>query len=123
MRDNFRHGLSRTPTWRAWSKMRAKGVPICPGWEDFTTFLEDMGLAPAGKPALALADPALGFHPGNVRWEEKDNARADCLRITIHGKTQTIAQWAREYGIPRRTLYMRVKSGKRKGSDLLAHTR
>lgn len=86
-----------------------------------------MGEAPAGKPALELTDRATGYVPGNCRWTTKDNGRPDNRNVTIHGKTQTIAQWADEYGIPYHTLYQRLLRAKREGSDLLAavhgHTR
>ena len=78
------HGHSRppSPTYSSWNAMKtrcrnvntpdyqhygARGISYDPKWEDFETFLLDMGKRPAGT-TLDRKDPTLGYTKTNCRW-------------------------------------------------------
>lgn len=50
----------------------------------------------------------------NIRWasikEQSNNTRVN-RKVTANGKTQTLAQWVEELGVPRATLYWRLHEG------------
>lgn len=82
----------RTPVYRLWLKMRercnnpnaheyrwygAKGIRVCPEWDDFPTFKEwaegagyaHNPLVPRGdRLSIDRIDPALGYSPSNCRF-------------------------------------------------------
>lgn len=52
-----KHGKVYTKEYRAWSNIRkAKKGRICKEWDDFNTFLEDVGEAPTSQHKLCIID-------------------------------------------------------------------
>lgn len=90
-----------------------RGIKICERWDQFVNFLEDMG-EPSPGMSLDRIDVNKGYSPENCRWatiqEQNSNMRRNRL-ITYQGKTQTVAAWAREAGVDKRTLKSRLDSG------------
>lgn len=131
---NTKHGHARidtvgaSPTYQSWRSMiarcrdarspsfrfyGARGISVCDRWKDFATFLQDMGERPAGT-TLDRIDNAKGYEPGNCRWStqvEQQNNRSTNRRIEFQGRTQTLAEWARELGLPQGLLWHRLGSG------------
>jgi hypothetical protein len=91
-----------------------RGIKVCIRWrKSFFNFLEDMGRKPEGL-TLERIDNNKGYYKENCKWatwEEQANNRRNNKYITYNGKTQTMAQWAKEYNIPRNTFYNRIKAG------------
>jgi hypothetical protein len=88
----FKHGWSRTPTYKSWSSMHgrcadpgnasykfygAAGITVCERWTSFENFLADMGERPSMEHQLDRRDPAQGYSPENCRWitRAENNAR------------------------------------------------
>jgi hypothetical protein len=110
-----RHGLTKTPTWRAWRAMVARctvstnasypsyggrGISVCPRWRQFENFLADMGDRPSGT-TIDRVDNDGNYEPANCRWatrEQQDSNKRATVRITFQGRTMTLAQWAKELG-------------------------
>lgn len=124
---NYRHGMSNTPTWRAWQDMRkrcdnpnsqdyknygARGITYDPRWSRFENFLEDMGVCPSGK-TLDRIDNAGNYDSYNCRWatrsEQNSNTRKN-VYITFQDRTQTAAQWARELGLSPSVISTRIRN-------------
>lgn len=79
------HGMTRTPTYRSWTKMKErcgldtyiekeyyqdKGITVCDTWlNSFETFLADMGERPEGC-TLDRIDGSLGYSKDNCRWAD-----------------------------------------------------
>lgn len=127
----MRHGLtSKThtpPEYTAWRRMKvrcltpgskdyenygARGISVYPGWVDnFQAFFEHIGPRPSPFHSIDRIDNSKGYEPGNVRWativEQNNNKRTNNV-IAFGGKSQTLAQWAREIGVPRITLSARI---------------
>jgi len=126
---NARHGLSDTPTHKTWSAMKrrctvqhdkdypdygGRGIKVCARWANsFEAFFEDMGVRPAGM-TIGREDNDGDYEPGNCRWEtyrEQNNNRRSSRHFTFNGRTQSIAQWARELGTSRQTIRNRIEAG------------
>jgi hypothetical protein len=123
------HGLWKSRIYRVWIGMKARclqkgnanfaryggrGITIQPEWiASFEAFYTDVGDAPKGM-SLDRIDNSKGYVRGNVRWAnlytQQNNMRSNTW-LTYDGKTQTLAQWARELGIPYHRVVWRHKKG------------
>ena len=107
-----------TPTYRAWRSMRNRvahdpdyeDVAICSRWSNFSFFLADMGEQPVGK-TLDRVGGSLLYSRETCRWAtptEQANNTSRNVRVAFQGKTQTLAEWARELGLNYKTVHNRV---------------
>lgn len=97
------HGANRrgrrSPEYSVWAGMRARcfnenspsfkdyggrGISVCDRWNDFETFLLDMGPRPTKKHTIERRNNNEGYSPDNCMWATKDvqarNRRARKLR-------------------------------------------
>lgn len=120
------HGSVRHLAYRPWVLMKqrclnpnatsyaeygGRGVKICEQWMDFEKFLEDMGPRPSKNHQIDRMDNGGDYEPKNCRWatrREQQNNRAVTKFVIIDGAKRPLADVAREYGIKRTTLYMRL---------------
>jgi hypothetical protein len=82
-------------------------------WEEFENFITDMGAPPPGT-TLDRIDNMDDYRPGNCRWVSRavqNLNKRNCVRYTLNGKSQTLAEWARETGIGRVTMLKRIQRG------------
>jgi hypothetical protein len=123
------HGMSSTPTYRAWVSMKVRcnnpknvfyrhyggrGIKVCDRWQNsFESFFADMGARPP-KHSIDRIDPNGNYEPGNCRWatqrEQMNNRRCNRF-VEIDGKTQTLATWLRESGLKPSTYQDRIVRG------------
>ncbi len=123
------HGMSKTAIYYRWMRMRrrcddknsrdykyygGRGIRVCYRWESFENFILDMGHPPTKKHSLDRRNHNGNYEPGNVYWatsKEQANNKRNSKLLTVNGKTQTEAQWAREVGIDQRTINKRLSKG------------
>lgn len=91
-----------------------RGIAVCDRWRhDFSAFLADLGERPAGM-SLDRIDVNGNYETGNVRWATTEgqarNTRKSVV-ITHAGRTQNLIEWARETGINRGTIRLRLRAG------------
>lgn len=121
------HGLSKHPLFPTWCSMMnrcysprsraypdygGRGILVCDRWRDARHFIADN----EGKnlPGLEIdrADNNGPYAPDNCRWVERSvqsgNKRSN-IWLTHDGRTMILFDWARETGIPPRTLWSRIK--------------
>jgi hypothetical protein len=119
------HGMSKTRTFAIWRGMihrcgnknateymryGGRGITVCKQWLEFSSFLVDMGEAPAGL-TIDRIDNDDGYRPENCRWatrREKQNNLSSNRRITFNGLTLTVTQWADKVGMSRSFLWQRL---------------
>ena len=83
---------SETKEYQAWCNMRHRclsnqryidrGITVCPQWETFEVFLEDMGECPEGL-SLERKDNNLGYFPSNCCWATRSQ---QCVNRSPFGK-------------------------------------
>jgi hypothetical protein len=93
-----------------------RGIYVCDRWlgkDGFKSFLSDMGERPE-EGTLDRVDNNGPYSPENCKWatrsEQAGNKRNNRW-ITANGRTQTLAQWAKELGCNPSNILYRIKSG------------
>ena len=125
-----RHGLSETRLHRIWRRMRyrclaetcdhykdygARGISICPEWEDFNNFYQRaINSGYDDNLSIDRIDVNGDYCPENCRWAtslvQMNNRRSNHF-ITYQGETKTLAQWAETAGMKWHTLFKRLSRG------------
>lgn len=122
----FVHGMTSSSAYGTWRSMMercyapdysnyenygGRGIQVCDRWHDPRSFLEDMGEPPSDAHTLDRIDVNGHYEPQNCRWatpkQQARNRRNNRL-LTWRGKTQCVAAWAEELGIPYEALRMRL---------------
>ena len=91
------------PNQRQWKDYGGRGITLCERWlNSFENFYEDVGSKPGPKFSIDRIKNDKGYEPGNVRWATKEeqwqNKRTSHF-MTFNGKTQCLAEWAKETGL------------------------
>ena len=120
----LRHGYSKTRAHSTWTAIHqrcnnpsnkyyayygGRGITVCPEWDTFEQFLADMGEAPEGL-TLDRRDNDKGYSKDNCRWATKKQQvrnRRVSNPYTFQGKTQGLADWADEKGLPYKVVWFR----------------
>lgn len=77
---------------------------VCPSWATFEGFAADQVIqnVPSSKHKLRRLNRLYGFTPGNVVWrtdEEHNQLLLQDRMLTLYGKTQSLLDWCKEYGV------------------------
>lgn len=98
-----------------------RGIKVCEEWKnDYAAFKEWAYANGYDENAdfmqctIDRIDLDKGYSPENCRWTDivsQANLRSNSHWITYKGKTQTLAQWARELGVGYSMLSIRLKKG------------
>lgn len=106
-------GRCTRPLHKSYALYGGRGVTVCETWRhSYRTFLADVGRAPSSEHSIDRIDCNGNYEPGNCRWatrtEQADNRRIT-VKLTVAGVTKPLAAWARETGLPYRTLHSRFR--------------
>lgn len=102
------------PNNQRFSSYGGRGIGVSKEWMDFIKFYNDM--IPLYKEGLSLEriDVDKDYCKSNctfITLGEQSKNRRDTVRVVIDGVEKNISDWATIYGIPRHTLYGRIKRG------------
>lgn len=124
-----KHGLKEHGDYSVWESMRnrcmnpnnhayalygGRGIYVCAEWNDFETFLREMGPRPSKKHSIDRVDNDGPYCKANCRWataqEQAENRRTSRL-IEHNGESLTIAAWEKRLGMSPHTVWKRLKRG------------
>lgn len=122
------HGLTGTTEHRTWKAMRwrcnekspdreryfDRGITVCPRWDNFLNFLDDMGKRPTPKHTLDRLDNDLGYSPTNCRWatmKQQANNTSRTNFVIAGGNRINLTEIHEKTGVHLETLRARVKKG------------
>ena len=125
----YKHGQSRTKTYRTWLTMRQRcenpknaaygqyggaGIVVHESWKLFENFHADMGDAPSTRHTIDRIDGTKGYEPGNCRWatyaEQNRNLKSNVI-VEIDGVSMVLQDWCKRYSINRNTVQTRIRNG------------
>ena len=93
----------------------ARGIHVCPDWDDFLTFVDDVGPKPSSKHYLCRKNVNGSYFPENCEWrlpaQQARNRRTN-IQITVSGKTQIAKDWAVERRMSQQTICRRLRRGR-----------
>lgn len=116
IRRTYRRWGRLMAIYRDW-KSRSEGdhmyCPIHLAWvRSFDCFLDDMGPCPQGNYSLMRRDPSGLYIPSNCFWGPRVRTGRKARLFASHqGETRAVTTWCARLGIPRDTVYSRIRRG------------
>jgi hypothetical protein len=111
------HQRCDNPNNKDYADYGGRGLTVCKRWcytDGYINFMADMGPRPSPLHELDRRENSKGYSPGNCRWvtskTNNRNRRSNVL-VTYKGKTQTLAAWAEELGVPYPLVRHRIAIG------------
>lgn len=87
--SSWRHAKDRceSPTFKSYRNYGGRGIRVCARWQDFPTFLQDMGRKPTPAHTLERLDSNGNYEPWNCVWatrhEQNRNKRTNVWVILL----------------------------------------
>lgn len=96
----------------AFNRYGGRGIGICEEWRDSFQAFHDWAIANGYRPGASVdrIDNDGDYCPENCRWSDRiaqNNNRRNNILVTRDGRTQTLAEWAREKNLPYKTILAR----------------
>jgi hypothetical protein len=125
-RYSLKHGKHGTKAYRTWNGIRqrccnpnyhaykdygGRGITLCPEWESFEVFYQDMGDPPSLKHSIERIRNDEGYSPSNCVWataREQTRNRRNTIFLKIGEDSKSLGEWAEQYAVPCQLLYDRV---------------
>lgn len=130
-----KHDMTDTRLYLIWCNMKnrcynpkvdsyvdygGRGIKVCPEWNEFIPFMEwsyangyDEKKS-SRELSLDRKDTNGDYCPENCKWstiiEQANNKRSNHI-LEYRGEKKTVAEWAREFDIPYKTLVQRIYRG------------
>jgi hypothetical protein len=92
----------------------ARGIKVCPEWNEFSVFLADMGEPPEGKSLDRFPDNDGDYCKANCRWATLEEQAATTRRasyIEVNGVRRRVRDLEVELGLSQGTIWHRLKKG------------
>jgi hypothetical protein len=121
-----KHGMSNSDEYRTWRNIISRTTnPNATQYDEyrkigvadifknsFEAFYKEVGPKPSPEYSIERINNNKSYEPGNIKWgtriEQNNNSRRNIV-ITFRGKTQTLAQWTQELGLPYEKIRERIK--------------
>lgn len=107
-------GRCNDPRDKRFANYGGRGIKVCERWDDFASFLQDVGSRPSPQHSIERKDVNGDYEPGNVKWAtvtEQARNKTTTLYIEVGGQIGTVADLAETLGVKYNTLLMRAKRG------------
>jgi hypothetical protein len=101
------------PNVKQWDDYGGRGIIICDRWNDFHTFVADMGPRPEGY-TLDRIDNNRNYEPDNCRWasrKEQQRNRRRAVYVMIEGVRYRAIELAEKVGVKTDTIVDRANKG------------
>ena len=101
------------PQHAAYKYYGAKGISICPTWENYKTFLSDMGPRPSAEHSLDRIDNTKGYSKDNCRWATRSEQQKNKSTTKWYSNGQftgTLVECAEYLGISKELAFYRWKN-------------
>lgn len=123
------HGHTGTYVYRVWHGIHSRckylsnvgykdyggrGISVCERWNDFSSFLADMGYPPSEKHTVDRENSDGPYSPENCRWatrKEQARNRSNNSLITFKDRTLTQVEWAEITGLSTNMIRKRLSRG------------
>ncbi|MCA9069762.1 MAG: hypothetical protein KDA84_12605 [Planctomycetaceae bacterium] len=123
------HGISDSPEYKSWEAMiqrctnsnlkefpnyGGRGIEVCPRWEDFQNFLDDMGKRPSLGHSIDRIDSNGNYEPNNCRWADlpqQNNNKRNTIYFEFQGQRLPLSEWSKRTGVSQRILRGRYYRG------------
>lgn len=104
----------QNPKSSAYRNYGGRGIKVCDRWQDFRTFLADMGPRPSNEHSIDRTDPNRNYEPDNCKWvfksQQGKTKRPEFYRnFTVCGVTMYSTEWAEVCCITRERMRQRFK--------------
>ena len=124
---NFKHGRSRTKSYKAWKAMirrctnnkdlnyriyGGRGIKVCKKWLVYENFFKDMG-EPKDGLFLDRTNVNGNYEPKNCKWvniQQSSSNRRTSIFLTLDGINDTISGHSRRKNINVGTVYSRLRN-------------
>lgn len=116
----------RNPNNNCRDRYYERGIKICAGWCEYSSFLDDMGPRPSDNHSIDRINNDGHYScghcqeckqngwPSNCRWstdvEQARNRRSNFL-VECYGKSMTCPEWSEISGVKPATIQWRLKAG------------
>ena len=117
------HHRCKRPSSPVYRYYGGRGITVCPEWDNFDKFLQDMGPIPGPDFSLDRIDVNEGYNPSNCRWAtwwEQQSNRRDNIYVEVDGERLCASEAARRLGMKPKTLQARLRDGW-SAQDALTH--
>lgn len=120
------HGAYRHPLYATWNSMMnrcrnpsnpayalygARGISVCPEWEDFAVFIADMGDRPSSRYSIDRIDNDGNYCKENCRWSNRKtqgvNKRSTRI-FSFDGESLCVSDWAKKIGVSNAAMVFRL---------------
>lgn len=104
------------PRAHGYENYGGRGIEVCGEWRaSYERFVADVPSRPSRQHTLdRWPDNNGNYEPGNVRWatcsEQARNTRYN-RTLCVNGEARTLEDWAALTGLPKSTLFNRIKRG------------
>lgn len=100
----------------AYSRYGGRGITMCEEWKNSFDEFSKWAYENGYNDTLTIdrIDNNGDYSPSNCRWVDvytQANNKRNNNYITFEGRTQTLAQWCREVGVPYKRTFYRISNG------------
>lgn len=88
-----------------------RGITVCDRWNDFSTFISDMGPKPTDKHSIDRRNTNGNYEPANCRWataKTQSRNQRNSLNIEINGAVVNLQTYCEENGLVFSMVYQRI---------------